>query len=92
MPSVSHIWHFGALVIAGAVLCSGVRSAHALSFAEALEVTPPAVVATPSPGPGKSPGSLPPLLPPEGLPTAPPPDAIKPVVPQAQGGEPEGGA
>lgn len=72
------------------MLFAGAHAAHALSRAEAVELTPPPVVATPSPA--KSPGSLPPLLPPEGLPTAPPPDAIKPVVPQAQGAAPAGGA
>ena len=41
---------------------------------------PAEVVATPRPARS---GSLVPLLPPAGLPTAPPPDAIKPVVPQA---------
>ena len=77
------MWHTGTAFVGGAMLFAGAETAHALSRAEALEVTPPAVVATPTPA--KSPGSLPPLLPPEGLPTAPPPDAIKPVVPQAQG-------
>lgn len=72
------------------MLFAGAQTAHALSWAEAIEVTPPTIVATPSPA--KSPGSLPPLLPPDGLPTAPPPDAIKPVVPQAQGDVPAGGA
>ena len=83
------MWHIGTAVFGGGVLLVGAQAAHALSRAEALDVTPPAAVATPSPA--KSPGSLPPLLPPEGLPTAPPPDAIKPVVPQAHGGDPAGG-
>jgi hypothetical protein len=80
MAARKRFWHTTLLV--GAVL-----GAYALP-AQALEVTPAPVVATPSPA--KSPGSLPPLLPPEGLPTAPPPDAIKPVVPQAQGLPPAG--
>ena len=88
MPTPRQLWHTGTAVVVGALSFAGAHTAHALSRAEALEVTPPAVVATPSPA--KSPGSLPPLLPPEGLPTAPPPDAIKPVVPQAQGAGPAG--
>lgn len=43
------------------------------------DVPSPTVV---GPTPQKSPGVAP-LLPPEGLPTAPPPDAIKPVEPRA---------
>lgn len=62
---------------------SGV-AALSLSCATAwgAEVTPPAVVATPSPA-LSPPASAAPLLPPEGLPTAPPPDSIKPVEPRA---------
>lgn len=89
MPTPRQLWHTGCAAIGGAMVFAGAQSAQALSQMEALEVTPPVVVATPSPA--KSPGSLPPLLPPEGLPTAPPPDAIKPVVPQAQGDVPAGG-
>jgi hypothetical protein len=48
--------------------------------AAAVETVPAEVAASPSPV--KSPG-LAPLLPPAGLPTAPPPDSIKPVEPQA---------
>ena len=90
MTTSRQMWHTAAAVFCGSVLFAGAPAAHALTRAEALEVAPSAVVATPSPA--KSPGSLPPLLPPEGLPTAPPPDAIKPVVPQAQGDVPKGGA
>ena len=90
MPNPSQLWHTSIVVVGGAMLFAGAHSAHALSRAEALEVAAPTVVATPSPA--KSPGSLPPLLPPDGLPTAPPPDAIKPVVPQASGDLPAGDA
>lgn len=78
----------GVLAAACGVCLVGAGGARALTRAEAIEATPPTVVATPNAA--KSPGSLPPLLPPEGLPTAPPPDAIKPVVPQAQGAPPAG--
>ena len=50
--------------------------------AYAVDVVSPRPAVTPSPI--RSGGSLAPVLPPEGLPTAPPPDAIKPVVPQAR--------
>jgi hypothetical protein len=51
---------------------------------------PPAAVPSPlkSPADLRSPGKAP-LLPPEGLPTAPPPDAIKPVEPQAEPAAPK---
>jgi hypothetical protein len=51
---------------------------------------PPAGVPSPlkSPEDLKSPGKAP-LLPPDGLPTAPPPDAIKPVEPQAEPAAPK---
>lgn len=88
MSASRQLWHTATAAFGGVLLFAAAHTAHALSRAEALEVSPPAVVATPSPA--NSPGSLPPLLPPEGLPTAPPPDAIKPVVPQAQGAPPPG--
>ena len=56
------------------------RSAYAVDTVPSPAVTP---------SPMKSGGSLAPVLPPEGLPTAPPPDAIKPVVPQARIDTPE---
>lgn len=83
MGTSRRLWHAGMAVL-------GLTLVLAADPAPTLEVTPPAVAETPSPA--KSPGSLPPLLPPEGLPTAPPPDAIKPVVPQAQIDAPAGGA
>jgi len=49
--------------------------------------TPPAPSVA-APTPQRSPGA-PPLLPPEGLPTAPPPDAIKPVEPRAVQPQPD---
>ncbi len=55
----------------------------------AADVPSPSAPAAEVPSPRMSPGVLSspgkaPLLPPEGLPTAPPPDAIKPIEPQAE--------
>jgi len=75
------------LYTAGALLDPMLPSAAALADAEAVDVASAETVATPIPRP--SGGTLPPLLPPAGLPTAPPPDAIKPVEPQAGPGHPE---
>jgi hypothetical protein len=68
-----------ATTIVGAAVCAcGTLAVPAY----AADVISPRPALTPSPL--KSGGSLAPVLPPEGLPTAPPPHAIKPVVPQAR--------
>jgi hypothetical protein len=65
-------------IVVGVVCAAGTMGGSA----HAVESLSPSPGVTPSPiGSG---GSLAPVLPPEGLPTAPPPDAIKPVVPQAR--------
>jgi hypothetical protein len=73
-------WQYAALV-ASTLLCAAGTLWQTTGTAGAVDVISPAPRVTPSPL--KSEGSLAPLLPPEGLPTAPPPDAIKPVEPQA---------
>jgi hypothetical protein len=63
-----------------------VRTAGAIESAPgapAADVAPPPAEIIATPSPRISGGKLPPILPPAGLPTAPPPDAIKPVEPQA---------
>ena len=71
---------YAALVVASA-LCATGTLLQMTGPACAVDVISPAPAVTPSPT--RSGGSLAPVLPPEGLPTAPPPDAIKPVEPQA---------
>jgi hypothetical protein len=68
----------GVVAMTVAVLCGYVSGRADDRNVERLAASPTAIVPTPH----KSPG-IAPLLPPEGLPTAPPPDAIKPVEPRA---------
>jgi hypothetical protein len=75
------------VVAAGIVLaavCAGGTIGRSVHAVESISPSPGV-----TPSPLRSGGSLAPVLPPEGLPTAPPPDAIKPVVPQARIDAPE---
>ena len=77
----------GALVATLAISPVAASSNHDFAIAAVAEVASPGAAPAGVPSPLKSPQDLrspgkAPLLPPEGLPTAPPPDAIKPIEPQ----------
>jgi hypothetical protein len=70
-------------LVGPALTSAGVARSSGGAIVAVADVAPAPAEILATPSPRLSGGTLPPILPPAGLPTAPPPDAIKPVEPQA---------